>query len=254
MFRPHPGTVLIILACLLAIALLSLPALAAPVAQEGQAVITAPQANAQVAGVVQITGSASHPQFARYELAWAAEPITGDNWGAFLTAETPVENGVLALWNTTQVPDGVYALRLRVVRQDGNYAETVVRGIRITNTRPTETPTPPLQPTIPPEATSVEITPTPELIIQPPTSTPSPPTATPASTDASSGDTLGRLAQTSFSINLAALGKAFVQGIVYTFGLFAAWGALLSVRGIIRWTLRRLAQQKETQQRTNTQP
>lgn len=252
MFRPHPGIVLIILACLPAIALWGAPALAAPVAQEGQAVITAPQANAQVAGIVQITGSAGHPQFARYELAWAAEPLTGNNWGTFFTAEAPVENGILALWNTTLMPDGVYALRLRVVRQDGNYAETVVGGIRVTNTRPTKTPTPPLQPTIQPAATSPVITATPELIIQPPTSTPSPPTATPASADASS-DTPGRLAQTSFSINVAALGQAFFKGIIYTFGLFAAWGALLSVRGIIRRVLRRLAQQKETRQRTNMQ-
>lgn len=251
MFRPHPGIVLIILACLLAVALWNAPALAAPAAQEGQAAITAPQPNAQVAGIIQITGSATHPQFARYELAWAAEP--GNNWGVFATVETPIENGVLALWNTTLAPDGVYALRLRVVRQDGNYAEVFVRGIRVTNTQPTQTPTPPLQPTIPPETIAAEITATPELIRQPPTSTPPPPTATPASSNASSGDTLSRLTQTSFSVNLGALGQAFVQGVIYTFGLFAAWGAVLSVRGIIRWMLRRLAQQKETRQRTNMQ-
>ena len=238
------GMLLTVCACLSLLAGLALSgAAAAPLAQ-GQATITAPQANSQIAGVVQIIGSASHPEFQRYELAWAADPPTDDAWVVFATIETPIENGVLATWNTTQVPDGVYALRLRVVRRDGNYNETIppIRGIKVTNSRPIETPTSSIGPTIPPEPTTQvqAATGTPELIFQPPTSTPAPPTPTPATNNAGSADTISRLNPTSFSINLDVLGKSFCNGITYTFAFFLVWGAVLSVRRIARWILRRV--------------
>ncbi len=212
----------------------------APLAQEGQAIITSPSSNTQVAGLIQITGSATHPQFQRYELAWSMGATLGENWAVFAFGDSPIENGVLGLWDTRQVPDGLYSLRLRVIRVDGNYSENFVLGIRVSNTEPTHTPTPPLGPTIPPEVTEVPTTPLPELIVQPPTSTPPPPTPTPASSSATgSGDTplAGPL---SFRINVSALSEAFCQGATYTFGAFVLWGLVLSVRGLARWVLRRL--------------
>jgi hypothetical protein len=235
------GLLLTVFTCLIALA--AGAPLGVAVAQEGQASITAPQADAQVAGTVQIIGSATHPAFQRYELAWAAEPATDDAWAVFASVETPIEDGILGTWNTTQVPDGPYALRLRVVRQDGNYAEAFVRQVRIANSRPVETPTPPIGPTIPPEMTSEPVSATPELIIQPPTSTPSPPTPTPSSDSPADADTLSRLNPTSFSINLDVLRQAFCNGITYTFALFLLWGAVLGARGFVHWILRRITRQ-----------
>ncbi len=244
--RPPLGNLVSLVFTCMAAALLAWPviaparAMAAPAAQEGQAVITSPQSSTSIVGTIQVTGSAAHPQFVRYELAWAPEPITGDDWAVFVSIETPIENGVLGTWNTAQTPDGLYALRLRVVRQDGNYSEAFVRELNVANNRPVETPTSPIGPTIPPEPTAEAVTVTPETIVQPPTSTPQPPTPTPASSNESTTDTISRLNPTSFNINLGALGQAFCTGVTYTFGLFFVWGAVLGIRGIARWAIRRI--------------
>jgi hypothetical protein len=245
MFWPRFGFVSALVICLAALA--AGPArdvTAAPAWQQGQAAITAPASNSKVSGVVQVTGSATHPDFQRYELAWADDPNKSDSWVVFATIQASIENGVLATWNTTQVPDGLYILRLRVVRKDGNYDEVIVRGVQVANSsQPEATPTALPGPTIPPEPTiGVPALPTPELIIQPPTSTPQPPTPTPASSSTSDSGAQP-LGATSFNINFGTVQQSFCNGIVYTFGLFFVWGVLLSIRSIIRWVLRRAARQ-----------
>ena len=106
--------------------------------------------------------SALHPQFQRYELYFTPEP--GENWVFIGDAVTnPVNNGLLGAWETAGLPDGNYSLRLRVVRQDGNYDEGFARNITVANrTAPTPTPTdtPAEFPTLPPAIEGV-FTPTP---------------------------------------------------------------------------------------------
>ncbi len=114
--------------------------LAAPAAQATRAVITSPSMNAVVRGKVLINGSAVHPSFWKYEVHFAPEPNTGD-WNVLGVHETQVIDGVLETWDTATVPDGRYSLRLRVVDRTGNYQEYFVRGISVSNTQPTETPT-----------------------------------------------------------------------------------------------------------------
>ncbi len=136
-------------------------------------------------GSVQITGSALHPAFQRYELYFTVEP--GENWVFIGEARTnPVSNGVLGTWETGGLPDGNYSLRLRVVRQDGNYDEGFARNIIVANTNPpTPTPAPTDTPafdanaTLPPPIDSVvtptsAATPTPVLVEQPEIPTPTP--------------------------------------------------------------------------------
>src|SRR5262245_62914790 len=104
-----------ILALLAAIwALQSSGAMAAPERQaQDLAVITNPASNAVVQGTVQITGSADHPAFQFYAVEYHPEPVTGDRWQTVQAVQqTPVTNGVLVTWDTTQVPDGSYTLRL----------------------------------------------------------------------------------------------------------------------------------------------
>jgi hypothetical protein len=155
----------------------------APLAQPlGQ--ITSPRDRASVRGLVPIEGSATHPQFQKYEVHYAAEPNPGDQWAPVGASPfgVPVVQGRLALWDTSVIPDGVYSLRLRVVRADGNYEEYFVRGIQVVNTSPTETPTPENTPT-PAQPTDTP-SPTPTVIIGVPTvASPTPrPTATPLPT------------------------------------------------------------------------
>ena len=128
--------------CLLAILLVGFStgeSEAAPPGQAGQAVITSPRDNDVVRGLLVIKGTATHPNFWKYEIHYALEPT--NQWVVLGVHETQVVDGRLEVWDTTQVPDGSYSLRLRVVRKDGNYDEYYVREISVANAQPSETPT-----------------------------------------------------------------------------------------------------------------
>jgi hypothetical protein len=168
----------------------ALNVLAAPLAQQAQLIaISYPGNNEIVRGVISITGSAVHPTFQRFQVAYASEPISGnDAWVTVGIERTdPVVNGELAIWDTTRIPDGSYSLRLRVYRQDTNYDEIELKQIVVANTQVTETPTPGINATpgsdgdivgVPgntPTITPTPLPPTPTILIdQPnvPTSTP----------------------------------------------------------------------------------
>lgn len=122
---------------------------AAPQAQGPIAVITSPADGQELRGVVTITGSANHPEFNRYELAFGPDPNLKDAWQVFNTTNLPIDNNVLGLWDTSTVADGTWALRLRVVRKDSNYDEAVVRGLRVSNQGPPDAPAPLASETMP---------------------------------------------------------------------------------------------------------
>lgn len=156
---------------LLAVALL-------PALQTGAALakLTAPALDSELSGTVQIAGTATDPSFVQYELAYAVDPPASDD--AWRPIQPPiaqqVQDGVLGAWDTSQVPDGVYQIRLRVVGQDGTFTDDQVR-VRVTNA--TAIPTP--SPTAPATATSLPPSATPgpsptSVIWQPPTRTPRP--------------------------------------------------------------------------------
>ena len=142
-------------------------ALAAPPAQGDLSVITSPQNNAIVRGQVPILGSATHPQFQFYKVEVANEPPSDEKF-AIIGAihEEQVMDGQLEVWDTTQVPDGSYTLRLRVVRLDGNYDEYSVVQVVVANAQPTETPTPAESPT--PTISPTPLPPTPTIVIEQP--------------------------------------------------------------------------------------
>lgn len=85
--------------------------------------IQSPAPGAVVCGAIDVRGTADDGQFTKWQLdllpAGAADQAT------FLAlGEQPQPSiGNLAVLNTTLFPDGDYSLRLRVVRNDGNYAE-----------------------------------------------------------------------------------------------------------------------------------
>ncbi len=104
-------------------------------------VILSPIPGNVVAGNVQVLGAAIHPQFLQYHLEYGPDPNTGNLWfPATGTIQNPVLNGLLGIWNTTAVQDGVYQLRLRLVLRDGTSLATVVNNIRVQNRAPTPVP------------------------------------------------------------------------------------------------------------------
>ncbi|MBN1428791.1 MAG: hypothetical protein JXB07_10430 [Anaerolineae bacterium] len=154
-----------------------IPAGAMPPAQTVQShvEIMSPTDNQEIGGMVQIVGTAVDPAFYQYELAYATEPVIDDAWAAIQPpiAQQVIE-GVLGAWDSTQVPDGIYRLRLRLVQQDGSTIDDHVR-VQIINATPTPLPTPlpTFTPTLLPSTATPGPSPTP-LIWQPPTRTPRP--------------------------------------------------------------------------------
>lgn len=210
---------------------------AAPLPQAAQAIITDPQPQAVLRGRVNILGAAAHPQFDRYELAYTREPIGTGDWVFMMDNRSQVTQvGLLAIWDTTVIPDGTYALRLRVIRKDGNYDERIVGQLIVANTRPTETPTPENTPT--PTVTPTPRPPTPTIVVeQPPVQTPTPrPTPTPTATEQTTPS--AGAGQNEGGLSLRGLVRSFVMGGAAALGIFLAVGALFAVKALLGWLWR----------------
>jgi len=208
-----------------------------PREQEPQAVITSPRDRAVVRDKVSIQGTAAHPEFWKYEVAYGPEPNPGDQWvliGA--VHETQVVDNVLETWDTTLLPDGNYSLRLRVVRRDGNYQEYFVRQISVANTQPTDTPPPPpVTPT--PTNTPTPLPPTPTIVIELPV-LPSP-TPRPLATVAPVIRPTPTPAPSFFNINVPDLGGACCWGAGAAASAFLLIGLLALLRRLFSLLFRR---------------
>jgi hypothetical protein len=261
--------VMAVFALALAFAPATAPAQAAPANQEARPVIVQPAPDAAVRDVVQIIGTAVHPQFQRYELYYAPSPVPSDQSWTFIgdAHNTQQPLGLLGTWDSRSVPDGAYVLRVRVVRQDGNYIDSDARRVIVANTRAPETPTPnpadtPI-PDLPPTSEPVVDQPTieqPTVVVDIPTIAPTPtlepgdatalatpadgtpqPTAT-RRVIASSGSTSGDSGDSGSVSDIA--GQLFSgsklmdtakKAAMYTAGAFLAVGLFFAVKGVLVW-------------------
>ncbi|MCB8919957.1 MAG: hypothetical protein H6662_00105 [Ardenticatenaceae bacterium] len=218
-------------------------------AQESGSGIISPASGDTISGVVEVMGTAVHPNFLRYELAFRPELGSDTDWVVFAEGEQPVVNAPLAIWDTTVGrdinapvwPDGRYQLRLRVVRTDYNYDEYYVTGLTISN-EGTPTPTPTITPTVTLEgesavqstATFYQLTPIPSLTPFPtPTALPTPQNEL-AGDGAVSDDTSRGLVGQLEQVDPSPLGHAFWQGAKWAVYLFIALLIYLLLRGIGR--------------------
>jgi membrane peptidoglycan carboxypeptidase len=99
------------------------------------AAITAPEVFSYARGTITIRGTAAGDgfQFYRLQMGKGLNPRT---WLQIGKEETrPVQNGVLGRWNTGELEDGLYAVRLLVVYQD-RQVETAVIQITVDNRAP----------------------------------------------------------------------------------------------------------------------
>jgi len=85
-----------------------------------QARLTAPRVNEVIRDEIQVKGAANIENFAYYKFEFKREG-TEDEWHWIDSFKTPVEEGVLGTWNVSNLPDGIYTLRLTVVNAQGNY-------------------------------------------------------------------------------------------------------------------------------------
>lgn len=245
------GGVAIALLCVI----LAFPAAPQVIAQQ-QNGISEPESGAVLSGMVSIQGTATHEQFLRYELAFS----NGSDWLVFAEGQRPVVNGTLAVWDTTigqpsnpVFPDGVYRLRLRVVRQDYNYDEYFVNNLILSNAM---TPTPtetvagdealtPVSGTVAPAVTAtsgfiiIRPTPLPSLTPFPTPSIPAAPGAlargTPVSPDLDSATPSGGLLQRFLNIETEPFGRAFWTGVQLSLLAFVLLAIYVAVRAILRF-------------------
>lgn len=193
--------------------------LAAPLAQGARAVISSPSMNAVVRGKVLINGSATHPNFWKYEIHIAREP-NANQWNVIGVHEQQVVDGLLETWDTASAPDGSYSILLRVVDKTGNYQEYIVRQVSVGNARPTDTPRPtntraPTNTALPKASpTVILIQPTTDISPSTPTPTLERPATCPSTISIPTIDTKGW--KDAFLMGAGAMGAIFLLvGLIY---------------------------------------
>jgi hypothetical protein len=143
--------------------------------QQGAPAISAPLAGETLQGQISIQGTADAPNFASAALAFAYASSPTDTWFPLQTFAQPVQDSTLFVWDTSQLSDGEYILRLRVYSQDGSFQDFTVANLEIRNEAApaTATLTPTRQPTaeIPVASTPSTLTAESEPL---PTETPAP--------------------------------------------------------------------------------
>ncbi|HLA98678.1 MAG TPA: hypothetical protein VJL34_09495 [Anaerolineales bacterium] len=177
-----------------------------------QVAISEPLPGQALQGKYPILGTSAVAGFQSSELAFSYANVTTDTWFLIFTSSEPVTAGLLAEWDTTQISDGDYDVRLIVDLVDGAQISTVVPGVRVRNYTPIETSTPtPLTPTSAAETT--------EVIAGTPTNSPQPLTPTPFPPNPA-------------QVSNQDLASSFAQGALFMVGAFALGGLYIAIRNL----------------------
>jgi len=93
--------------------------------------ISSPKSGDEVNSVVELTGTASVPNFGfyKYEIA----PVGSQNWATVSANREPVKDGSLGKLNTLSLSNGDYFLRLVIIDNVGNQLEPCVIAVRVLN-------------------------------------------------------------------------------------------------------------------------
>ncbi|MBK8034886.1 MAG: SH3 domain-containing protein [Chloroflexi bacterium] len=177
---------LLVLALIVAAVGIPISAQSDPAQDNPNAQITWPPPVYVLRGEFEIRGSANVPNMANFFIEFRPldeqlQPPAGrEVWfPASLPNAAAVQDDVLAVWDTSVVPDGIYELRLTVNVTGGTAITDAVGPVRLENTPPpfapvvlpTNTPVPQVvQPTTPPQPTAIPTEdPTPRVTISTPT-------------------------------------------------------------------------------------
>lgn len=146
--------------------------------QETTVFIQWPQPGQALLGNIEISGNTAVEGYLSSELLFGYANDVSNTWFLIAQPEAPVQNGVLANWDTTLITDGNYNIKLSVTLQDGSQISSIIQGVRVRNYSPIEPDTPaPVTPTstpVPGDTPVPTITSTPTISPIPPTSTPLP--------------------------------------------------------------------------------
>ena len=90
--------------------------------------ITSPREGDVLKGSVEIIGTAAGENFDSAELAYAYADSEAPSWFVIEGVSQPMNVATLAIWDTTQISDGDYQLKLTLTYSDGKKEEDVVAG------------------------------------------------------------------------------------------------------------------------------
>jgi hypothetical protein len=169
--------------------------------------IVSPAEGSLVQNQVSISGKTDVNGFSRSEVEFSYNKDPEETWFLLSRSSQPVEDGQLALWDTSSITDGDYSIRLRVYFTDGSWRDAIVLGVRVRNYTSTQTPMfTPTERIIPTNLPAETFTPT-----SSPMPTPSPLPA--------------NMAEMSISQVLSSLGR----GALITVVLFILFGLVLRI-------------------------
>lgn len=130
----------------------------------GDVVLSSPVEGQILQGVVIVEGIVSGSDLATWDLQFGYLDDTTDTWFTLSTSDRPVENGQIAAWDTTQITDGDYRLRVVIHFVDGSSQEVQVSGLQVRNYSPLQSSEtadqPALEPTAIPSLMAVKSSPT----------------------------------------------------------------------------------------------
>lgn len=225
-----------------------------PAQQNGTCAITSPTAGSVLRGQVVIRGTATHPNFTGYQVGYAPDPNPTGEWKFFASGQSPVQNGQLGVWDTTKLPDGAYQLIMEVIRTDGNKDLCFVGTMRVNNSAPTATFTPPPLPTaastptpLPTTtvmATATTVVTSTVVIEQPPTSTPRP---TPTYSAVSNPTPTPSSATFKLPFELAGLRDWSCKGAQLTLIVAVVVSAYFIIRNAVAAGIRKVSQPKDVE-------
>jgi hypothetical protein len=207
---------------LLFLFLLSLFPVFGVVAQTGESTgveITSPETGTALQGIVAIIGNTELGGFISFEVTFGYASDTTGTWFLIAEGEEPVDNNLLAEWDTTTLTDGQYNLRLTVFQQDGRREHFIVHDLRIRNYSPIETHTP---------TPTITTTPSGDILA----GTDIVPTITP--TGEIKAPTPTSLPQNPLEISGGDISNSLLRGIAGAFALFLLAGLYISIQRLFR--------------------
>ncbi|MDE3089654.1 MAG: peptide ABC transporter substrate-binding protein [Chloroflexota bacterium] len=95
------------------------------------AIIASPLSDSSVSGLIEIRGTASRPNLAYWKLEY--RPDAASAYIQLYRSDAPVVDGVLSLWSTKTVANGVYGLQLTAVDTTGNFGSPCQIRVNVAN-------------------------------------------------------------------------------------------------------------------------
>ncbi len=120
--------------------------------------ITYPANDMSIQGVVEITGTVISDSFSSAGVYFSYSNSASENWFLIARLDQPVENGLIARWDTTTITDGEYKLKLLLIKNDGSQSEVIISPLFVRNY--TAEPTVAVTPTVVVTEENMSITPT----------------------------------------------------------------------------------------------